>query len=710
MAISASEKIFVDPNEEIVTVIERLLNSDKERIILVIPQNSILLSSYISINILFREIAKSKKIAVLVTEDAYGKHIAEKAGFLVAAKVSSITNEMWEESATSKVDVLSKFQNRKIENLQNINEDPSTIQVDIPESQQFPTELSNSEIVQESNDQLETIENENSELLETSMVDESLDQNPEQDMQDLNSAEVENHIEAQTDPSTESLLKRYQKPRREPKMVNIDGIEILSGGDLKKFDKESARAKILGENNMSNDEIDNTTSLDASEAIQEDLIRRPIKSFSNKSSFTGMDFKRSSGSTGFLAGLFNRSSKRQSVNRFSNPQDRNKKIAIISFLVLIFALVGIWFVSFQLSSVDITLTLKKEDVSTEGTITIDPTLSTVDTAQFKIPGQLLQINEVSLSRTGEANGQGVRGNKSKGVIDILNTLDKDVTLPVGTKITSNETSLVYLLTKEVTIKKATAAAEGSTVSGATRLEDVQIEAEKPGANYNIVDSDTNKDFKIEGYTLSQVKGSRYANITGGTSEAFTSVSADNIKTVKDVILPDLQKEAESKLTALVPSGYTLLKETIKFEETESKAAPAEGEESLDKTFSLTVKGKVSGMAIKQADLETVAKEILKNDQNGDTEIKNVADLQIDKVEEVESSYVLSISSKGSITKSLDEVEIKEAVAGLSMQEVRDYFSLFDEIEKYRVVFAPQIVPSFLQKVPTDFDRINLKIQ
>jgi len=542
------------------------------------------------------------------------------------------------------------------------------------------------------------------------MVDESLDQNPEQDMQDLNSAEVENHIEAQTDPSTESLLKRYQKPRREPKMVNIDGIEILSGGDLKKFDKESARAKILGENNMSNDEIDNTTSLDASEAIQEDLIRRPIKSFSNKSSFTGMDFKRSSGSTGFLAGLFNRSSKRQSVNRFSNPQDRNKKIAIISFLVLIFALVGIWFVSFQLSSVDITLTLKKEDVSTEGTITIDPTLSTVDTAQFKIPGQLLQINEVSLSRTGEANGQGVRGNKSKGVIDILNTLDKDVTLPVGTKITSNETSLVYLLTKEVTIKKATAAAEGSTVSGATRLEDVQIEAEKPGANYNIVDSDTNKDFKIEGYTLSQVKGSRYANITGGTSEAFTSVSADNIKTVKDVILPDLQKEAESKLTALVPSGYTLLKETIKFEETESKAAPAEGEESLDKTFSLTVKGKVSGMAIKQADLETVAKEILKNDQNGDTEIKNVADLQIDKVEEVESSYVLSISSKGSITKSLDEVEIKEAVAGLSMQEVRDYFSLFDEIEKYRVVFAPQIVPSFLQRVPTDFDRINLKIQ
>ena len=60
MAIVTSEKIFVDPKEEITTVIERALNSEKERVIFVIPQSSLLLSTAVTVNILFRELAKSK--------------------------------------------------------------------------------------------------------------------------------------------------------------------------------------------------------------------------------------------------------------------------------------------------------------------------------------------------------------------------------------------------------------------------------------------------------------------------------------------------------------------------------------------------------------------------------------------------------------------------------------------------------------------------
>src|SRR5258708_5021077 len=105
MSIVSSEKIFVDPNDEIIFIVERILNSDKERVILVVPQNSILLSSYVSINILLRKFVKSKKVGILVTEDEYGKTMAEKIGFIVVAKVSQINSELWDIAKSKKVKI-----------------------------------------------------------------------------------------------------------------------------------------------------------------------------------------------------------------------------------------------------------------------------------------------------------------------------------------------------------------------------------------------------------------------------------------------------------------------------------------------------------------------------------------------------------------------------------------------------------------------------
>ena len=689
MAIATSEKIFIDPNEEIVTIIERIHRAEKTRVILVIPQNSLLLSSYISINILFREIAKTDKNVVIVTEDNYGQHIAEKAGFIVTGKVSTIGSEMWETAVHNKDELLARLSDRKQENLQTINES-NILSENIDEPTEVSVDIKHVDSIESKQNDIEITPAE-TEFIETPDI-----------------IEVQKEIEA--NEKTERMLKSYQKPRREPRMVNIDGIEMLSGGDLKKFNEVGeARDKIVDENIM---EVTNDTN--TIEDDRNNITRKPIRTFSEKSSFTGMDFKKSASNGGLLARLFNRqpSVRRPLDEEFMSrkAEDNRKRLMIILGVFVVFFLLLTYFVAFRLSSVDITLTLKKEDVSTQGDITVDPTISTINTSTFTIPGQLLQENSITLSRTGEANGSGVSGNNAKGVIDILNTLDKDITLAKGTKITSTETNLVYLLSKDVTVNRATPAAEGSTVSGATRLEDVEIEAEAPGTTFNIVDSDSNKDFKIESYTLSQVKGSRYANISGGTSTEFVAVSQENLDKVKEAILPDLKKQAETKLNALVPSGFTLLKETVKFEETDVQPSPAVGAESKDKTFSLSLTGKISGLAIKKGDLESIAKIILINDRNSDIKINSINDLQIDKVQDIGGKSVLTISSKGSFSKELDDVEIKDKATGLSLEELREYLGLFDEIDKSKIVFSPAILPDFLKRVPTDFDRINLKIQ
>ena len=133
MSITTSEKVFIDPKDEITFVVERILNSEKERVIVVVPQNSLLLSSIVSIDILFRKIAKSKKVAIIVTEDEYGKNIATKVGFVVVAKVSQINPELWDMTRNRKRDALEKMDAKKKELLSNITNNSEPIETPIVE-------------------------------------------------------------------------------------------------------------------------------------------------------------------------------------------------------------------------------------------------------------------------------------------------------------------------------------------------------------------------------------------------------------------------------------------------------------------------------------------------------------------------------------------------------------------------------------------------
>ena len=56
MSILTAEKIFIDQKEEITFVIDRVLASDKTKVVFIIPQGALILSSPISIKILFKEV------------------------------------------------------------------------------------------------------------------------------------------------------------------------------------------------------------------------------------------------------------------------------------------------------------------------------------------------------------------------------------------------------------------------------------------------------------------------------------------------------------------------------------------------------------------------------------------------------------------------------------------------------------------------------
>lgn len=712
MSISSSEKIFIDPREEITFIVERLLKAEKDRVILVVPQNSLLLSSLVSIDILFRKLVRTKKLAIIVTEDEYGKSIASKAGFVVVDKVSQITNEQWNLGNNRKISIKEILDERKKALLANISgeshdieelpeipgtEDIEEYQVTEQEMDEVVTQSAGlpyeeilekkEEILDDLEDAVELVNNQTDVIEESPVVPEV------PTAEDLEKQELE------------SSLKKYAKPRREVKEVELDGIKLVSGGDIKSYIDSKESAKMADSNNSFTQMTDIN-------------IDRKIKKVGS-SSFTGKDFTKKVTDKGGLGALFSRFSLKRRNPDFRDENDfikkkNRKKFLITTFVlfILLFA-VGGYVLAFRLSTVDITLTLRAQDVSTSATVLLSTSAEELSLeSPITIPAKEYSIaaDNLSISKTGTADGNSKRGAKAKGVVTIYNLTTESVTLGAGTKFKNVTNGLIYVSTTEVVLDPATVS---SNIKTPSTKDNVALEAENFGPQFNIEVSDKTR-FSIESYsTEEEMSATAFQSFQGGTEEEFTSVSQENYDKLKETIVPDLKKQGLDRLKSLTESGYQLIEGTVTYDETKSpESLPKVGEEAKDKTFNLTVQIGIKGLAVKTSDLTEAVSAVLKNNaQNtngGNLQIDDIMNPQIDKVEKSGDDYVVTVSSKGSVKTQITPEQMKKDISGLTIQQANDYFRLIDYIQDYRVNFNPGFVPDSIKRVPSDTSRINIK--
>lgn len=680
MSLSTSEKIFIDPKDEITFIVERVLNAQKDKVILVVPQNSLLMSSLVSVEILFRKIAKSSKLGIVVTEDEYGIHIAARSGFIVVTKVSQISSQLWEEAQKLKDDYLISL-NKNINKIKNdLNENTSIdeSQSVIPSAANVSSELTEPRQFAAENEQLENIEG--SEVLSQGQLENA-------------DAEIEEEIKG-----------RYSKPRQGAKVVEVNGLKILAGGDIKHYIDQSQNEK-------------------AGQTIEKNMdesFDRRVKT-TGAGAFTGKDFTRAvntGGRLGFLSRFFRPERKTidnaERLEEDANTKARRKKRRMIILgVTLLSFIVGFFLLAFQFSSVDINIKLKKQDVETSANIVVDLGIEELSFDPLIIPGELTEIEteDNTLSRTGTADGKSDKGEKATGMVRVLNLLESKVTLPAGTEFTNISNDLVYKLVSEIVLQPSETTSDGAIEPYI--LEDVQLEASELGEEYNIANSSSGTKFKVEGYDTTQISATQYIAFSGGTKEEFTSVSQENVDKLKDEMLPNLKNQALEKLRGRIPSGYKLIEQSITYDETkEPVALPKVGEEAKDGKFNLTVEVGVSGLAVRTQDLISAVSYILANSKvtggENQFEVADISDPIIDKVEKNNDNYILTLTSQGSLTTQFSIDNIKNEISGKTIEQANDYFKFIDSIEEFKVTFSPPFVPSSLQRIPFDTSRINIR--
>jgi hypothetical protein len=708
MSINNSAKIFIDVDDEINFVVEKILGSESSRVIIVVPQNAIIVSSLVSMKILAKQIVKSKKLAILVTEDKFGLQIAHQAGITAVTKVSAITPELWESAQIAKEKAKSKLKELKDDLLANrgigVPEalEAATVIENMSEAEDSAPEVIATEAIAAVEAKPEDEETENSDIIST--------QEPEDKAEIENSKsetteESEIGADTKSEPEAEKVQGPIQRPRREAKMVELSGFQIYAGGDIANLNSKSE-----GESKM-DDNLNQT-------AEEEGGSSRNVDEAKVKGGFTGRDWTRYTATTQAsnfsLSNLWPFKPKREpgEITTVQDPETARKRrrtiiiAVLIGFVVLFFG--GGYLMAFQFSQVDLRITLKKAEVPINQQISADTALTALDADKLVLPAKEIMDDTLSISASDNTTGTGKKGNVAAGVIDIWNKcLQATQTLKAGTILTNETTNLNYKLRQDVTIEGVKKPC-GDPSNTVVQVQDVPIEAEKFGTEYNISDLGTGEqvNFKVAGYKTTDMEAKRFKNITGGTTESFQATSQADVDRVKTPLVERLKEQGVRKLANLVPTGYRLIEGTQEFNETKETATPAVGEEGT--SFSLSLEGKMTALIVAEADLETGIGLVVKNNQqlDADFELGGLGDVVIGDVKRTGQKVSFTVASKGSIQSKVTEDDLKNALVGKSMDAANDYLVNVKEIESFKLTFSPSFIPDSIKRIPSA-DRIKV---
>lgn len=625
MSVISAQKVFIEAEDEMNFVIEKILKAERDRVILVIPTGALITSSLISIKVLAKQVVQSNKLLTIVTEDQFAKKLAEQSGLVVVKKVSDISPNIWERVRINKerdAELLKKHEQRLIRQRKE------------SDSEELPPVAKETEEVEVATEEV----------------------------------------------ATEAVsAKSVEKGRISPKVVNLDGIEIIAGGDIADF---QTAAKF------------NSEMMIKPEAVAEQpTVPANTTEVPTKVDFIGRDW------TGA------RAKKRPLQNPFPALWQKLKRQKVVYLVALgVVLIVSAVILLILNANAEVVLQLKTADVPVSQEISAQTDVKSLDSEKLVLHAQEIASSDVSRSASGAASGVGKTGNKAAGLISISNS-GRAVTVPAGSKIISVQTGLKYLVTT------ATPVEAGTVQNPVTTPSSIRVEAESFGDQYNIDSSSTtNSIFTFETKGFENLKGIRFGAFTGGTTQQITVVSQKDLDTVKNTIINQVKEAAFADLVTKIPAGYTILDGSQIFQELSVTSLPALNEQAGN--FDLSLFGKATALVVSNDELRQVAQILVQRTQNTNEKFE-ISSLDLPKVTAVTRQGGIAkfkLVAAGVVQSQVDSEKIKADLLGRNVTQAREYLSGIEQIKGFAINYSASILPESLQILPRDTEKLKLSLK
>lgn len=819
-------KIFLDVDDEMTFIIESILETSSEKVLLVVPSGSEVFTNIVSLRILAKEILRLNKIVIIQTKDKEAEKLGKQVSLVVIQDSGQADTQKWQiaddlkESFTRKMDntkrkLLSLRQiasqnaaivesakseifdidpNEKVEisqdnleeNLISASKDEDYLEnLKDPDAKvNYEENTLNSLIENQTDNESKTFEDTSSEssgnLIGTVNSDENIL---------INTVEESLEDEVQKQPTFEELYNTYKAQKdsettpntvpklRRGKLIIDENFILVTGGDVAEFDEVSGKivqdgieeASILQKKNPSEDIISdisnhneinlvnhNLDSLDQeTRSVNSKVKRNFLKHFSNKVKVStkamsmNKDLKtnvaRSVSVKKKRASIFNdrvymkgikgaktspsiQSNKylgkrlidalfpklkfvlqnlQKSILDFSGKVDglfRGKKIMIL-MPILLFPILVLLIYSLRTAQV----TIEPKPIKIEIIQDIEAKTTDQNGGLAIVPVEIEKTSSDNVTITNKVDN----GSKATGFINIYNKTPNPITLPQNYKviITAGGKTLEYEASKGGVVPNATQQITG-TVYGL--LAQVPITATVSGEDYNITGT-TYTTGKVANYSADELVANFSNNIAGGKTNMVLIFSQKEKDELNSKLSNKLKEEIKSELTTKTKDSFILLSQEPEYTIVKEEYSTQIGAQAEEVSATLTIKGIVKGLD--KGTIEAKAKEIYqvkKKELTGNgvseytQEITERFDYSFDNIRVNADNIIFSLHINASTLPEFSSLELKKTISGRSQSEVMTLSN--DKMQIVSATMQPKFLPKFLQKLPTNFDNIEIIVK
>src|SRR3989344_4725306 len=371
------------------------------------------------------------------------------------------------------------------------------------------------------------------------------------------------------------------------------------------------------------------------------------------------------------------------------------------FLIGIFVLGAAASSYILLPKAKITIFIDQKVLENQAEVVADPSITQVDEAGKKIPGKIVETDE-SGSDTGQATGKKKIGSPAKGKVALINQTTSPKTFPSGTILTASN-GISYKTDSAVTAtSSATIPFQGTTFGKAyTTATAMEI---GPEGNLAAL-----KGLTVKGESASNYTAQVAEDLTGGTSQDVTVVTADDQKKLLATVTSTLRKKAQDDLQGKLTGDMKILQEALA--ETIGKTVYSKGVNDQASDFTLNLSVHYKGTAYSENDLKLIVSKLVQTTVPDGYELNlNDTETQSDVLKlEKDNKLVFSAKFKAKLMPKMDLEKLKQELRGKTPAEVAELVRRNNDTVIGSEVKTSLILPNPLLRTPLLTKNISIEV-
>lgn len=323
---------------------------------------------------------------------------------------------------------------------------------------------------------------------------------------------------------------------------------------------------------------------------------------------------------------------------------------------------------------------------------------------FNINDNKLKTTELTLEDAFDleynATGEKIKGSKATGKVAIFNSTDKEIRLPINTKIkcvSSLCAGLEYILLNEV------------KVSGFSSQGEIKIEAPEISEKYNIP---AGARFSVGNYDhINEVFLTNTTSITGGTKpEKVKIITQQDIENALKNIEESLKTQILTKIKTNknYTNTYLIAENTFRLEIIDSNIDKKAEDES--ETFNIRMNAKGIIKAFEKKQFNDIKNDLIKQrlpksyiwDGNKENFIVNVVGSETDSV-------AIEFRINGIAQPQIDKKQIANRIKSKNINEAKEVLDKLEYLERYEIDLEVSNLPFWFHRISNDEKNIIIVI-